>query len=90
MRTTNVVSLVAVGSISALLFCWSRHDPAKSGALHQSSSGLSVATEFAGDSTSIPPSTCCQTVNSQAESCPVDHENDLAKSEHLARCTVTE
>lgn len=91
MKTINVVSLVAVGSISALLICWSRHDPAKSGASQKSSSGMSVAAEFAGDSTSISHGRCRQaTANYLAEGCPANHENTPDKLEHFAGCTATE
>lgn len=84
MRTINVVSLVAVGSISALLLCWSRHDPPKSEAPHQTSSGMSVAV-IASDSTSMSHGTCCQeAANSLAEGCPANHKSDPAEVEHFA------
>lgn len=88
MKTINVVSLVAVGSISVLLLCWTRHDPVKSGATHQESSSTSAAT-VAGDSTAMSYSMCCQAAaSSQAEICPANRKIDPSESVQLAGCTL--
>lgn len=91
MKTINVVSLVAVGSISALLLCWSRHDPPKSGAPPTPLSTVSVATGIAGDSTAMPYGMCCQaTATSNAEDCTANLKDDQTQAAHFAACASTD
>lgn len=86
MKTINVVSLVAVGSITALLLCWSRHDPPKSEASQAPLSTVSFVDGIAGDTASMSHGTCCLAVtSSQAESCSGNRKNDPVESVQLTR-----
>lgn len=89
MKTINVVSLVAVGSISALLLCWSRHSPGESVATPTESSSMTFADAVVGDSTAMWYDMCCQSAaSSQAEICPVNLKDDPSESLEIAGCTA--
>lgn len=91
MKTINVVSLVAVGSISALLLCWSRHDPPKSGAPQTPLGAVFVVAGIAGDSTAVPHGMCCQaTATSEADDCRANLKDDPAQAAHFANCAATD
>lgn len=91
MKTINVVALVALGSISVLLLCWSGHN---SVAPTSSQVGLSrsapVERLVDGGTAVEPAGTCCLvTATDRVERSTPDRTGDSAWTKHSANCVVT-
>lgn len=84
MKTVNVVSVVVLGSVSALLLCWSGHGPAETEGTPANCSVMTADAEIARDSVAIGNGPCCQSApGSQMEYC-------AAKPERIVGHTATD